>query len=124
MIDHAHKVRTVEAYVAAFDAGDANAAAALFADDATVEDPVGSALVSGIDAIRAFYSKSMQTGAKLRLDGPVRGGDRYAAFAFTVLLNFQGGEKQIEVIDTFAFNDAGKITQMRAFWGHENMHGF
>ncbi len=124
MIDYAHKVRTVEAYVAAFDAGNANAAADLFADDATVEDPIGTPLISGIEAIRAFYVKSMKTGAKLRLDGPVRGADRYAAFAFTVLLNYQGGEKQISVIDTFAFNDAGKVTQMRAFWGPENMQGF
>lgn len=124
MIDYAQKVRAVEAYVAAFEAGDAAAAASLFAEDAAIEDPIGTPLISGIEAIRAFYAKSMRTGAKLRLDGPVRGGDRYAAFAFTVLLNFQGGEKQISVIDTFAFNDSGKVTQMRAFWGPENMQGF
>ena len=124
MVDHAHKVRIVEAYIAAFDNGDADAAANLFAEDAVVEDPVGTPVHRGKAAIRAFYANSMKTGAKLKLDAPVRGGAHYAAFAFTVTLNYAGGDKRIEVIDTFAFNEAGEVTEMRAFWGPDNMHGF
>jgi nicotinic acid phosphoribosyltransferase len=48
----------------------------------------------------------------------------HAAFAFSVHLNFAGGDKQIDVIDTFRFNDANQITEMRAFWGPGNMVGF
>lgn len=40
-------------YVAAFNAADAGRVVALFADDATVEDPVGSPVVAGREAILA-----------------------------------------------------------------------
>jgi steroid delta-isomerase len=124
MVDHAHKVRAVEAYIAAFDKSDPDAVAALFADDATVEDPIGTPIHRGRAAIREFYAMSMKTGAKLTLDAPVRGGGNYAAFCFSVTLNYAGGDKKIEVIDTFLFNEEGKVTEMRAYWGPENMHRF
>ena len=44
----------VHAYVAAFEAGSADQAAALFAPDATVEDPVGTPQRRGREAIHAF----------------------------------------------------------------------
>jgi steroid delta-isomerase len=114
----------VHEYVAAFDANAPERVVALFAEDATVEDPVGSPQHVGHDAILGFYATSMQTGAKLRLDGPVRIAGDYAAFAFTVLLNLGGKDMRVEVIDTFRFNDAGKVTEMRAYFGPTNMHGF
>ena len=43
---------------------------------------------------------------------------------FTVTLDWEGARQVIEVIDTFRIDDAGKITEMRAFWGPGNMHGF
>jgi steroid Delta-isomerase len=53
----------------------------------------------------------------------VRTADGYAAFAFSVKLNM-GGEKVVQVIDTFKFNAAGKVSEMRAFWSMDNMSGF
>lgn len=123
MTDHAAKVRAVDAYVDAFARADPEAVVALFAEDATVEDPIGTPIKNGSAEILEFYKFSMQTGAKLALDGPVRTAGPYAAFAFQVRLNM-GGEKVIHVIDTFKFNDAGKVVEMRAFWGPENMTGF
>ena len=123
MIDHAAKIRVVDAYVAGFANADPEAIAALFATDATVEDPIDSPIKRGSAEILEFYKFSMQTGAKLVLDGPVRTGGPYAAFAFQVRLNL-GGEKVIHVIDTFKFNDAGKVIEMRAFWSPDNMTGF
>lgn len=114
----------VHAYVAAFAAGSADDVAALYALDATVEDPIGSPIHKGREAIRAFYAASMATGAKLALEGPVRIAGDYAAFAFSVHLDFDGGPKRIDVIDTFRFNDANEIAEMRAFWGPPNMTGF
>ena len=64
----------------------------------------------------------MARGAKLRLEGTVRAGANYAAFAFSALMD-PSGEKRIEVIDTFRFNDQGKVVEMRAFWGPGNTHG-
>lgn len=114
----------VHAYVAAFDAGDPAAVAALFAPDATVEDPIGSPLQIGHDAILAFYTASMQTGARLALEGPVRIAGDYAAFAFNVHLHWDGTDKRVDVIDIFRFNEDGKVIEMKAFFGPTNMHGF
>lgn len=123
MPSHEEMVRVVEAYVDAFAKGDPEAVVALFAGDATVEDPIGSPAHRGHDAIRAFYTTSMATGAKLKLEGPVRTAGDHAAFAFSVTLNY-GGEKRVDVIDTFRFDEAGKVIEMRAYFGPANMHGF
>ena len=120
MPSHEEMVRAVERYVEAFANSDAAMAAELYAADATVEDPIGTPIHRGRDAIHAFYAMSMQAGAKLRLDGPVRTGGDYAAFAFTVIVDF-GGPKEIEVIDTFKFDTEGKVTEMRAYWSPANM---
>ena len=111
----------VHAYVAAFDAGDPDMAVAIFAEDAVVEDPVGSAPRIGADAIRQFYTESMATGAKLHLDGPIRVAAAHAAFAMQVRLHWDGTDMAIDVIDTFAFNEDGKVTEMKAYFGPTNM---
>jgi steroid delta-isomerase len=111
-------------YVDAFDKGDPEAVVALFAEDATVEDPVGTPLKVGHAAIREFYTASMATGAKLRLDGPIRLATEYAAFAFQVQLTMGGKDLTVDVIDTFKFNAGGKVTEMRAYFGPSNMTGF
>lgn len=114
----------VHAYVAAFEASSADDVAALYAADATVEDPIGAPIHRGREAIRAFYAASMATGAKLALEGPVRVAGDYAVFPFSVHLDFAGGAKRIDVIDTFRFNEAHEVVEMRAFWGPSNMTGF
>ncbi len=70
-----------------------------------------------------FYTQAMATGAKLRLEGAVRAVANHAAFAFSAPVD-SSGEKRFEVIDTFRFDDQGKVVEMRAFWGAGNMHGF
>lgn len=124
MPDPAKMEEAVQAYISRFNSGSADDVAALYAQDASVEDPIGSDKHVGRDAIRAFYAASIATGAKLALAGPVRVAADHAAFAFNVTLNFDGAEKQIDVIDTFRFNDAGEVAEMRAFWGPTNMQGF
>ncbi len=114
----------VHAYVAAFDDGSADQVAALYAENATCEDPVGTPPHKGREAIRAFYAESMKTGAKLKLEGPIRIASDYAVFAFSVNLNYQGVPQRIDVIDTFRFNEANEVVEMRAFFGPNNMHGF
>lgn len=111
----------VRAYVAAFDAGDADRAAAIFADDAVVEDPIGSPPRIGKAAIRQFYAESMATGAKLHLAGPIRVATAHAAFAMQVRLHWDGKDMAIDVIDTFAFDDEGKVKEMKAYFGPGNM---
>lgn len=122
MPTHEQMVATVKAYVAAFETADPDAVAALYAADATVEDPIGSPLVQGTDAIREFYRHAIGVGAKLRLEGPVRTVKRQAVFPFSVHVEHQGRQQRIDVIDIFSFNSDGRIGQMRAYWGVENCH--
>lgn len=117
-------IAAVHAYVDAFDKGDPELAVALFAPDATIEDPIGTPLKADVAAIREFYVGSMASGAKLVLDGPIRIGGDYAAFAFSAKLNLNDQDMRVDVIDTFKFNEAGKVVEMKAYFGPDNMHGF
>lgn len=119
-----HMIEVVHAYVAAFEAGDAEAVARLYAEDGVVRDPLDAPAIHGREAIQAFYKTSMETGAKLSLSEPVRTTASVAAFAFSVHLALPSGEGRIDVIDTFEFNPDGLIQQMTAYWGPNNMHGF
>lgn len=112
----------MQAYIDSFNRADAQAIADLYAEDATVEDPVGSALKTGIGEIRTFYEYSISTGARLKLAAPIRGSQaNSAAMAFDVELNMPEGAAVIRVIDVMTFNEAGKFSSMRAFWGPGDM---
>jgi steroid Delta-isomerase len=104
----------MQAYLDAFNSGSAEAVAALYAEDATVEDPVGSPQKHGRAEILAFYRHSIATGAKLSLDVPVRGSHgSAAAMAFTARI----GAVTVRVIDVMTFDEAGKFTSMQAYFG-------
>jgi steroid delta-isomerase len=107
----------VQQYFTAFSNRDLEGIVGLFAEDATVEDPVGSEVNRGIDAIRAFYGKSIEMGATLQQQGATRITAEYAAFAFHAIVPGMG---HVEVIDAFRFNEAGKVVEMRAYFGAGN----
>lgn len=112
----------MQAYIDTFNQANLDALVDLYADDATVEDPVGSPLKTGKAAVKAFYQMSMKTGAKLRLSAPIRASHgNAAAMAFDVILNMPQGEAEIHVIDVMTFNEAGQFTSMRAYWGKSDM---
>lgn len=111
------KIAAVNKYVEAFDKQDMDLIREIYADDAIVEDPVGTDIHDGIEAVCTFYEGALQSGAKLVLTGPVRTAGNAAAFPFQV----QMGDMEIDIIDVFEFNDAGKVTSMKAYWGPENM---
>ena len=111
----------VHAYVAALNAGDVEAIVALYADDASVEDPVGSAPVVGRAAIRAFYTRSLAVPLLVALEGPVRVAGRECAFPFSVSLTYEGRRMKFRPIDTFRFDAVGRIVQMRAYFGPSNV---
>lgn len=112
----------MQAYIDAFNRSDADGIVALYAEDATVEDPVGTPLKSGRDAIAAFYRYAIKSGALLALAAPIRASHgNAAAMAFDVQLNMPEGSAVIHVIDAMTFNDAGKFMSMRAYWGRSDM---
>jgi steroid Delta-isomerase len=122
MVSEAKMKAGMQAYIDTYNRGDVAEIVALYADDATVEDPVGTPLKSGKKAIHEFYEMAVQTGAKLKLAAPIRGSHgNSAAMAFDVELNMPAGRMVVYVIDVMTFNDEGKFTSMRAFWGPGDM---
>ena len=111
----------VRAYIAALNAGDIDAIVALYAEDATVEDPVGSTPQRGLAQIRTFYSASLSMALQVVLDGEIRAVANEAAFAFSVSLVMDGKRITIRPIDVMRFDAQGRITSMRAFFGNHNI---
>ncbi|MCK8669530.1 nuclear transport factor 2 family protein [Rhodococcus sp. HM1] len=111
---------TVNAYLAAVASGRAAEVAALYADDAVLEDPVGSEPRVGRAAITDFYKGLESTEnttelLTLRISGP------NAAFHFRVTTKASARTYEIEPIDVMTFDDRGRITSMRAFWAPTDM---
>jgi steroid delta-isomerase len=111
----------VHAYIRALNKGDLEAIVALYADDAEVEDPVGSQPKRGPAEIRDFYASSLRLSLQVELEGAVRAVAGEAAFAFSVSFEHKGQRTTIRPIDLFRFNAAGRIVQMRAFFGPANV---
>ena len=123
MADESTIRETIESYWKAFTAGDRDAWVALFTDDATVEDPVGTPVHSGREAIGAFFdaSHSLADSIELRsLDVTAIVGNE-AAFAMEIRPVIGGAAMVLEAIDVMTFADDGRITSQRAFWQMEKM---
>ena len=106
---------TVNRYLALVANGRADDVLTLYAADATIEDPIGSDLRRGPDAIREFYAgfqdaKKETELAELRISG------REAAFLWHLTLDAGDTRTRISPISTMAFDEDAKITLMRAFW--------
>lgn len=118
------EMKTVmRSYVERLNAGDLEGVLALYADDATVEDPVGADVRRGAAEIRAFYEIAIASGAKLTIVGPQSGSSSdYAAMPLIVdLAQPELPKMRLNVIETMRFNAAGKVAEMRAYWGNEDM---
>lgn len=108
--------------------GDIDALVNLFADNAEIEDPIGADVfgtgeVKGRATIDAFLRNGLAAAKpKPTLVGPVRttfGNE--AAIALEVEMEFQGNRIRNSLIDTFVFDDAGKILKMRSYWNMLNV---
>lgn len=121
MNDHDHKLAVVAAYVDGFERDDAEALIALYAEEATVEDPVGSTRIVGRDAIGDFYRAAVSRGIRLEPTGAPRTAGDSVAFPFHVHRHRNGQAEIIEVIDVFRLDAEGRIVEMRAYWGPQNV---
>ena len=80
------KIAAVDKYIEAFEKSDIAIIKDIYAPDAIVEDPVGSDVHVGIDAICAFYEGGLSSGAKLVATGTPRCAGNAVAFPFQVTL--------------------------------------
>lgn len=93
---------------------------ALFAAEATVEDPVGSKVRSGAENLQKFYTGAMSMNCKITPTGPARIVENEAAFPFHGVVQLPDKTMEFDCIDVMTFNEDGKILTMRAFWGPGN----
>jgi steroid delta-isomerase len=111
----------VKSYLKLVSAGSADAIAELYAEDATVEDPVGGGEVHiGRQAIRGFYANVVN----VKSEGEIvafRAAGHEAAFFWALTVDLGEAKMRIEIISVMHFDSDGKITSMKAYWGPENV---
>ena len=113
----------IASYVSAFNARDFDRVMALYSEDATLEDPVGSGVKRGKAEIRAFYEQFRDQPSFLQPTGDFRFPEDAVAFSFFCYMGPPADPMIVEVTDTFRFDEDGLIVEMRAFWGPPNVHG-
>lgn len=111
---------TVNRYISLVAKGSADDIAELYADDATVEDPVGGEVHIGRQAIRGFYAAIENAERECELV-TLRVAGNEAAFQFRLTVKIGDGGMVIEPIDVMAFDDEGKVAAMKAYWSADNV---
>jgi steroid delta-isomerase len=86
---------------------------ALYANDATAEDPVGGNLVQGAEALRAFYAM-LAPALQVELQGLICVAGKQCAFPLLAQITMGDTTQYLDATDIFRCNDDGKITSMRA----------
>ena len=108
-------VSTCDRYLEALTAGDVDAVMDLYAAEPTVEDPVGSPLKVGRDAVRAFYEGTKGASLKMTRVGPVCVVGNQAAFTFRIDVDLGESTMSLASTDVMTFDDEGKVTAMVAY---------
>jgi len=115
--------QTVTRYLDFVSKGQPDEVASLYADDATVEDPVGGEVHIGRQAIRGFYGAIENVKAQTDVL-TLRALGNEAAFHWTLSLDFGGNGMRIDIISTMTFDDDAKIASMKAYWTQDNVTNF
>jgi steroid delta-isomerase len=106
---------TVNSYAELLGSGSADQITALYAPDASVEDPVGSGARNGHAEIRELYSRvEKQTRTVELLSVHINGNE--AAFLARLTIVVGDVHTTIDGIDVMTFDEQARITSMRAFW--------
>jgi steroid Delta-isomerase len=113
---------TVTRYLQLLSNGSADEIAALYTDDATIEDPVGSDVRRGRDAVREFYAaiEGLEKEAELVT---LRAAGNEAAFWWRLTVAAGDNRTRIDPISVMTFDGDAKITSMRAFWSPTDVAG-
>ena len=84
---------------------------------------MGTPRHEGHEAIGTFFelSSAMAESIELRRTGPVRVAAGECAFPMQARPVIGGATLVVDIIDVMTFDDAGKITTMRAFWDPAEM---
>ncbi|OBA84001.1 steroid delta-isomerase [Mycobacterium sp. 1164966.3] len=107
--------QTVKRYLELVAKGTADDVVALYAPDATLEDPIGSDLRRGHDAIHEFYANVQDLKKETELV-ELRVCGHEAAFLWHLTLHAGDSRSRMSPISLMTFDEDAKITSMRAFW--------
>ena len=115
------KIREViEQYVARVATGTTDEVMELYAEGATVEDPVGTEVRSTRESIREFYAavEPLEQAGEV-LSARIAGSE--AAFLFELRTKAGDQTYTLAPIDVMTFDDDGKITSIRAYWSDADL---
>jgi steroid delta-isomerase len=118
ILSREHMERAARAYLVSYLDADIEARAALFAEDAVFEDPVGSVPLRGLPAIVKFWqgAKDIRWWAAHDVRRVVVSGNE-VMLHFVSTMKVPGLEKAtMEVYEVQAFNAAGKISSVKAYF--------
>jgi steroid Delta-isomerase len=110
----------VNRYIGLIAKGSADDLVELYADDATVEDPVGGEVHIGRQAIQGFYASVDDVQRECELVS-LRVAGNEAAFQFRLTMTASDGRIVIEPIDVMVFDDDGKVKAMKAYWSADDV---
>jgi steroid delta-isomerase len=107
-------VADVEAYLAALGAGDFAAIHAMYGDEPTIEDPIGSPPMVGRKAMEDFYTSNFKVRYVERL-GPISVCGNHAGFQFQIEISLGDNSPHTTIItELMRFAADGKIESMVA----------
>lgn len=111
---------TVDAYVDGYTRADREAVISLFAPEAELHDPVGTPPHVGAEAIRNFWDqvRSITESIKLVPQEIVVCGNE-AVMIMAIEAGSEGAGMRLNAVDVFEFDDAAKITLLKAYWDME-----
>jgi len=114
--DRASIEELVRTYLRTLDTGDIEGRLALFAPDASFEDPVGTPAIVGHAALRAFWAGGSGLEVETRLEMLAITGNE-AAYVFTARLLAGADDRvTIRVIELLTVDAKGLISTMRAYF--------
>ena len=122
---HADKVKAVETYISSYGAGDLEGIVSVFADDATVEDPVGTPAFAGHAGLSRFWDFAHQ-GDDRQLTPvleEIRANGDQAVMRFTMQVRAPAINAGIDlsIMEHIQFAPDGRIAHLRAFWNEANV---
>ena len=112
-------------YIRAWTTKDKDLLLSLFAEDAVLEDPVGTPPFRGHAGIGKFWDFALSDSARQitpRLE-EIRACSNQGILRFTmeVRLPDEGKGLDLSIIEHAEFNDAGKLKHLRAFWDESSV---
>lgn len=115
------KAAAVNAYVELLTSGTAEQIVDLYADGATVEDPIGAPIRSTREELIEFYSIITNLDSRDATLKWVKIAGDTAVFEFTLVTGTAGMSFEITPVDIMVFNEDGKIVSMRAVWEQSDL---